>query len=188
MGRWEPDARGRMISAALELYTENGFDQTTAADIAERAGVTERTFFRHFADKREVLFDGSAILQQEVVDTVAAAPESATPLDVVGAAMERAGSLLQSRREFARRRAAALAANPSLQERELLKMSTLGAAIAAALRERGTPPLAASVAADAGITIFRIGFETWIDDTSADDLAQCIRDALEQLRQLTAPS
>src|SRR5665213_2899866 len=104
MGRWEPDARGRMIGAALELYTENGFDQTTAADIAERAGVTERTFFRHFADKREVLFDGSAILQQEVVDAVISAPESAAPLDVVGAAMQRAGSLLQSRREFARRR------------------------------------------------------------------------------------
>src|SRR4051794_66180 len=125
MGRWEPDARGRLAVAALELYAERGYEQTTVADIAERAGVTERTFFRHFADKREVLFDGSATLQETVVKAIAAAPEDAAPIEAVGAAFEHAAVLLEERRAFARLRAATIAANPSLLERELLKLAAL---------------------------------------------------------------
>src|SRR5215472_3630839 len=81
MGRWEPDARGRLERAALELYGERGFEQTTVAEIAGRAGLTERTFFRHFADKREVLFAGSAALRDLIVNAVTSAPASATPID-----------------------------------------------------------------------------------------------------------
>ena len=84
MGRWEPDSRGRLQEAALALYSERGFDQTTAAQIAARAGLTERTFFRHFADKREVLFGGSALLQERIVAGVAEAPPEDGPLDAVG--------------------------------------------------------------------------------------------------------
>ena len=76
MGRWEPNARGRLEQAAMELYLERGFDQTTVAEIAERAGLTERTFFRHFADKREVLFAGAGALQELLVSAVAGAPDS----------------------------------------------------------------------------------------------------------------
>ena len=99
MGRWEPDARGRLEQAALALYGERGFEQTTVAEIAERAGLTERTFFRHFADKREVLFAGAGALQELLVSTVASAPDSAAPIDAVAAALEAAGALLQERRE-----------------------------------------------------------------------------------------
>ena len=105
MGRWEPDARGRLEQAALELYGERGFEQTTVAEIAERAGLTERTFFRHFADKREVLFGGAGVLEELLVSTVADAPESAAPIDAVAAALEAAGAVLQERRELARQRA-----------------------------------------------------------------------------------
>src|SRR6187397_786262 len=121
MARWEPDSRGRLRQAALDLYGERGFEHTTVAEIAERAGVTERTFFRHFADKREVLFDGSGLLQQRLVDAIADAPAGLAPIDVVGHAFADAAALLEERRDHARARAGVIAANPALQERELLK-------------------------------------------------------------------
>jgi AcrR family transcriptional regulator len=184
MGRWEPDARGRLRRAALDLYTENGFEQTTVADIAARAGVTERTFFRHFSDKREVLFDGSELLQQSVVDAIASAPASVPPLQTAGAAMEAAASFLQDRRDYARQRAAAIAADPSLQERELFKLAALGAAVAEALRARGVPEPAATLAAETGVTVFKVGFERWLDGSSSDDLVQHIRHTLAQVTAL----
>src|ERR1700691_1650442 len=104
MSRWEPNARGRLEQAALELYVEPGFEQTTVAEIAKRAGLTERTFFRHFADKREVLFGGAGALQELLVTCVADAPDSTPPIDAVMAALEAAGALLQERREYSRQR------------------------------------------------------------------------------------
>src|SRR5947209_8083763 len=139
----------------MELYTERGFEQTTVAQIAKRAGLTERTFFRHFADKREVLFGGAGALQELLVSTVARAPDTAAPLDAVAAALEAAGALLQERREFARQRQTIIAANAELQERELIKLATLASAIADTLRRRGVTDPAASLAADAGIAVFR---------------------------------
>jgi AcrR family transcriptional regulator len=185
MGRWAPDARGRLIRSALELYAERGFEQTTALEVAERAGVTERTFFRYFSDKREVLFEGSRNLQDVIVTTIAAAPSSTGSIDAVATAMESAASLLPNR-EYSRQRAAVIAANPSLQERELLKFATLAGAMAEALHRRGVAKLAAGLAAETGVTVFKIGFETWIGDESTQDLAQCIREALDQLKNLTA--
>src|SRR5438094_10312856 len=110
MGRWEPDAKGRIAKAAMELYGQRGFDQTTVADIAERAGVTERTFFRYFADKREVLFDGANQLQGFVVDAIAAAPPDQTPMEVVADAFAGTASFMEERRDFARQRSAVIAA------------------------------------------------------------------------------
>jgi AcrR family transcriptional regulator len=186
MGRWKPDARGRLIGSALQLYAERGFEQTTALDIAERAGVTERTFFRHFADKREVLFDGSSDLQAMVVDAVRAAPPSVTPIKVVGAAMVSAAALLQDYRESSQHRARVIAANPSLLERELLKLSTLADAVCQALVERGVPELPARLAAETGVTVFKVGYERWVGDDAAPELAQCITQALDQLEALAA--
>src|SRR5271165_631029 len=132
MTRWEPNARGRLAQAALELYGECGFEQTTVAAIAERAGLTERTFFRHFADKREVLFGGAAELQSRLVEGVAAAPADAAPIEVVAAALRTIGPMFEQRRSFARQRQELIAANPDLQERELIKLATLAAAVATA--------------------------------------------------------
>ena len=185
MGRWEPDARGRLVGAALELYAERGFDQTTVADIATRAGVTERTFFRYFVDKREVLFDGAHTLETAVVGGITSAAQRGTPLDVVAEAFAGATSLLEERRDFARQRAAVIAATPGLHERELLKLAGLGAAAADALRGRGVPDPAAGLAAEAGVAVFRIGFERWIGDPAAGTLAACIRSALAELKALT---
>src|SRR5260221_10906355 len=138
MGRWQPDSRGRLQEAALALYAERGFDQTTAAEIAVRAGVTERTFFRHFADKREVLFGGSALLQERIVAGVAAAPAADGPLDAVSRGLGAAAAVLgEFRRDLSRQRHAVIAANPELRERELPKLPDYAAAVPAVPRHRG---------------------------------------------------
>jgi AcrR family transcriptional regulator len=186
MSRWEPNARGRLEQAALELYIERGFEQTTVAEIAKRAGLTERTFFRHFADKREVLFWGAGALQEHLVSTVAGAPDSAAPIDAVAAAVEAAGALLQERREYSRQRQAVIAANPALQERELIKLAALSAALADTLRRRGVKEPAASLTAEAGIAVFKIAFERWVNQISQQDLPQLIRDLLGELKAVTA--
>ena len=171
MGRWEPDARGRLEQAALALYGERGFEQTTVAEIAERAGLTERTFFRHFADKREVLFWGAGALQELLVTRVATrrriplhrstrSPQPSRP----------SATCFRIAAQFARQRQAVIAANAELQERELIKLASLASAIADALRRRGVADPAASLAAEAGIAVFRIAFERWIKDTSPRDL------------------
>jgi len=186
MGRWEPNARGRLERAAMELYGERGFEQTTVAEIAARAGLTERTFFRHFADKREVLFWGAGALQELFVNMVASAPESAAPIDAVAAALAAAGAVLQERRDGSRQRQAIIAANTELQERELIKLASLASAIADALRRRGVTDPAASLAAEAGIAVFKIAFERWVSETSQADLPDLIRDSLDELKAVTA--
>lgn len=184
MGRWIADARGRMQGAALELFAERGFEQTTVADIADRAGVTERTFYRHFADKREVLFAGTNDLQTAVVESIAAASAELSPLDVACGALAAGGSNFI--RDFSVKRAAAIAGNPSLQERELLKLATLTAAVAEALRARGVAAAPAAVAAEAAMTVFKLAFERWVADAAAPDFTDCTDAVLAELRTLTA--
>jgi AcrR family transcriptional regulator len=186
MGRWEQNARGRLEQAALELYTEHGFEQTTVAEIANRAGLTERTFFRHFADKREVLFGGASTLQALLVNAIADAPDAAAPIDAVAAALEAAATLLQERREYSTQRQAVIAANAALQERELIKLAALAAAVADALRRRGVADAAASLTAEAGIAVFKVAFERWINSANARDFSQLIRESFAELKAVTA--
>jgi AcrR family transcriptional regulator len=186
MGRWEPNARGRLEQAAMELFIECGFEQATVTEIARRAGLTQRTFFRHFADKREVLFWGQGALQELLVSTVASAPASAAPIDAVAAALEAAGASLQERHEHARQRQAIINANPELRERELIKLATLASAIAAALRHRGVSDPAASLTAEAGIAVFKVAFERWVSGPGQPDLPKIIRQSLDDLRAVTA--
>ncbi len=186
MGRWKPDSRGRLEEAALTLYSQRGFDQTTAAQIASMAGLTERTFFRHFADKREVLFGGSPILRDRIVAAVASAPESAGPLDAVGKGLDAAAALLgEGRRDLARKRFTVIASNPGLHERELAKLAEYAAAIAGVLRLRGVGEPEASMAADAGMTVMRVALQAWADDDErGPELGAVMENALRKLRAL----
>jgi AcrR family transcriptional regulator len=186
VGRWEPNSRGRLELAALELFAERGFEQTTVAEIASRAGLTERTFFRHYADKREVLFGGSAFLRELLVKNLLDAPADAPPLDAVAAALEAAGTALQERRAYSRQRQAVINATPELQERELIKLAALAAALADALRERGVPDPAASLTAEAGIAIFKIAFVRWHAEPGDPSLPGLIRDSLSELKAVTS--
>ncbi|GAA0666852.1 MULTISPECIES: TetR/AcrR family transcriptional regulator [Streptomyces] len=186
MGRWEPNARERLAKVALELYSERGYEQTTVAEIAKRAGLTERTFFRHYADKREVLFDGSGELQELAVSGVVGAPESAAPLDAMAAGLEAASGWFADRREHARRRQAVIVANAELRERELIKLASLSAALADALRGRGVAEPAASLAAEAGMAVFKVAFQRWIAEAEEATLSQLMRESMAELKAVTA--
>ncbi len=186
MGRWPPDARRRLERAALELYGERGFDATTVAEIAERAGLTERTFFRHFTDKREVLFFGAAALQAFLVNEVDRAPASAAPMGMITAALDAAATaFFEEIRVFARERQAVIAASTELQERELIKLAALAAALAAALRRRGVADPAASLAAETGIAVFRVAFDAWAGDAGELTLSEHLRGSADELRVVT---
>jgi AcrR family transcriptional regulator len=182
MGRWEPDASGRLKQAALELYGERGYDETTVAEIAERAGLTERTFFRYFADKREVLFGGSAELQKIIVDAIAAAPKATTPLDTVALALEATAPYFEDRRVWARKRQAVIASHPELREREVMKHTAYATAAAQALRERGVGDPAASLMGEAGIAIFKVALELWANDGKQRSLSHHIRASVRELK------
>jgi AcrR family transcriptional regulator len=187
MGRWQPDSRGRLQEAALALYSERGFDHTTAAQIADRAGLTERTFFRYFADKREVIFGGSDLLKERIVAGVAGAAATAGPLDAVSSGLDAAAGMLgEFRRDLSLQRQAVIAANPELRERELAKLADYSTAVAAALTQRGVSEPQATLAADAGMTVLRVAIQRWAGGDDSRDLAAIMRDSLAELRAVAA--
>src|ERR1700735_293115 len=188
MARWEPDARGRLEKAAMELFQQRGYVSTTVEEIAARAGLTERTFFRYFADKREVLFSGSKELEKSIIEGIESAPAEASPLGAVAAAFEAAGAELQDRRDFrfVRARYALVSKHAEIQERELIKLASLAVAVTKALRARGVSEPAASPAAEAGIAVFKIGFERWVSERKPHDFAVYIRAAVDALKDVAA--
>jgi AcrR family transcriptional regulator len=174
------------MQAAFALYGERGYEQTTVAEIAKRAGLTERTFFRHFTDKREVLFAGADALQELLVSTVAKAPGSLPPIEAAAAGLEAAGALIQEGGELARQRQAIIASSAELQERELIKLASLAGALAEALRRRGVDDPAASLTAEAGVAVFKVAFERYVEETNEQDLPRLIRESLDELKAVTA--
>ena len=170
MSRWPQNPRGRLEQAAMDLFVERGYDQTTVAEIAARAGLTERTFFRHFSDKREVLFRGGEVMQAAMVQALAAAPPEAAPLTAVRAALGAAAEIFDGRRARVRLRQSVIDAHPELQEREVAKMARLARALAEGLRERGVADPDAQLAADTGIAVFRSAFAQWVHGDSGDML------------------
>jgi AcrR family transcriptional regulator len=186
MARWEPNARERLQQAALELYGEGGYEQTTVAEIAKRAGLTERTFFRYFADKPEVLFYGSQALQESIVTRVASARASETPLEAVTSALEATAEFFHGVRDYSVKRQAVIEANPGLRERELIKMAKLAGAIAVALRARGVGEPAATLAAEAGIAAFKTAFQRWVSEPQQRDFAALIRQSINDLKAVAA--
>ena len=189
MARWEPGARERLQVAAMQLFAARGFEQTTAAEIAQSVGLTERTFFRHFADKREVLFFGQEQFLQGFLDGVDDAPPGASPLDVVAAALNSASSFFPNeRRPYSRARQVVIEANPALLERERHKLAGLATTVAAALRGRGVAEPAATLAAQSGSTVFGIAFAQWISEGEERSLAEIAVAVLGELRGLATGS
>jgi AcrR family transcriptional regulator len=187
MARWQPGSQGRLEAAALDLFIEHGYEQATVAEIAARAGLTERTFYRYFADKREVLFGGGPRLEALLTEEVSEAPLTAGPFDAIAIALDRMANVYFSDRgEIARRRQAVIDANPELQERELLKMASLSAALARTLRGRGVAEPTASLSAEAGVSVFRVAFAQWVTLDDNQSLGELIQSAFSELRAIAA--
>ncbi|GLY37790.1 TetR family transcriptional regulator [Amycolatopsis sp. NBRC 101858] len=189
MARWQPHAPERLVTAALELFEERGYENTTVIEIAERAGLTKSTFFRHFPDKREVLFGGDT-LAGLLADRIADGPAAAGPLEAVAHALEALGreTFTAERREFSARRGAVIAANPELREREALKGLGLTAAMAEALGRRGVPDPAARVGAQLGALVLTLAYERWSEPGGDTDFGAAARQALREVQAATAAS
>lgn len=193
MVRWEPDAPRRLQKAALELFATRGFEQTTAMEIAQSVGLTERTFFRHFSDKREVLFYGQHQLVEAFLAGVEAAPPDASPIEIVASALTSAATFFPDElRANSRVRQSVIDENPALRERELHKLASIGTTVAEALRARGVDELAATLAAQSGMTVFGIAFSRWIREgerrSMADIAAGVLRELVAVTGNATAPS
>ncbi|WP_423920987.1 TetR/AcrR family transcriptional regulator [Frigoribacterium sp. 2-23] len=184
MARWEPGARERLVVAAVDLFIEQGYDATTVTEIAERAGVTKSTFFRHFPDKRELLVAGQETLSRLLAEGIAEAPTDASPLEAVAAGLERAsGEMGPQNRELGPRLKAAVAASTELQERDALKSVGMAAAMTDALVARGVPETSAHLASEMGVLAFKQGYARWSETPQDDDgLAPHALDALRDLR------
>jgi AcrR family transcriptional regulator len=184
MARWKPGARERLAASALDLFASQGFERTTVAEIASAAGLTERTFFRYYADKPEVLFAG----QDEFDGLFLAgleATDSTRPMDLVAAALDHAATFFpDDRRAWSRRRRDVVTGNVALHERELHKMAALTDALTSALVARDIDPLAAVLAAEAGVSVFRRAFAAWVTDGETRPFAGIQRDVLRQLQLL----
>jgi AcrR family transcriptional regulator len=189
MARWQPGARERVVVAAVDLFAEQGYDATTVAQIAERAGITKSTFFRYFPDKRELLAAGQETLSRLLAEGIAEASDSASPLEAVAAGLERASSAMgPMNRELAPQLKAALAASAELQERHALKSVGLAAAMTTALVARGVSDPTAHLAGEMGVLAFKRGFAEWseTDRDASSDLAQYALAALDELRAASA--
>jgi len=187
VARWEPDARLRLVRAAVELFAERGYDATTVQEIADRAGLTKTTFFRHFPDKREVVFAGQDIHTQLLSDAIAGSPASATPLAVVGAALDAlTGTFTKDRQEMSARLRIVVDGNDDLRERAAFKRVALAAAMAAALRKRGVPEPTAGLAAELGLRAFDQAYEEWLVPGQSRSLIDLARHALHQVKTATA--
>jgi AcrR family transcriptional regulator len=187
MSRWKPDARGRLARAAIELFTEQGFAATTVPQIAARAGLTTRTFFRHFADKREVLFAGDEELPALVARLVADAPAALGPLPVIAYGLEAvAATWPAGQRAYLRARRAVIRADAGLRERELRKLAVLADAIDLGFRERGVDALTATLAAQVAVAVFGVALDRWLDHDGERPLAEFARDTLRALRAVAA--
>jgi AcrR family transcriptional regulator len=184
--RWEPDSEARLVNAALALFEERGYDETTVAEIAERAGLTKRTFFRYFADKREVLFWGAERIEDLFTEAIQSAPPAAPALDAVALGLEAFGRSLEGQGEVAARRIRIVRASPELSERQLIKFASMAEAASGALRSRGVSPDAAVLAAETGMTVFRVAAARWLEDTNAKPLPQLIAEAFAQLRAVAS--
>lgn len=182
MARWEPNARQRLERAALELFAEQGYDSTTVVQIADRAGLTKSSFFRYFADKREVLAAGQEILADLFAEGIRATDPSATPMECVRAALQSAAVVFTPlRHQIAPLRRSVVAANSELRERELLKLARLVTVLTDALRARGTDETVAHLAAEIGMLAFGIAFARWSSLDAFTPFGPIVDSALEEL-------
>jgi AcrR family transcriptional regulator len=183
MGRWQAGTRDRLERAALELFLEQGFADTTVPQITARAGLTTRTFFRYFADKREVLFAGEEGLPGLAASQIALAPPSLRPLEVIAHVIkEQADELFEGRFDYMRARRAVVDADEGLRERELRKFAMLSDAIKQGFISRRVDDLTSTLAAQAAVTVFSVSIARWLDGDGRQRPSEIMADTLGALQ------
>ena len=170
MPRWEHGSEERMKQAAMELFEEQGFEDTSAVQIAERARVTTRTFFRYFPDKEEVLFADADALNEALVQELLQIPDLSKPLEAVTGTLAGYDWARLGSRETLRRRSRMIASDPRLLERDLIKQHQMAGGFGWALCERGIDPDIAELAASTGSQIFRMAYRKWLESSDDADL------------------
>ena len=183
MGRWQPDARDRLETAALELFTEHGFDRVTVPEITARAGLTTRTFFRHFVDKREVLFGDDDQMPTLAAQLVLSAPADLPPMALFEQGLPRLASAFEGRLDQLKQRKAIINSDDGLRERELRKMERLVDAIAEAFRQRGLDDLTAAVVAETMVGVVKVALRRWISSDGREPLVKMMTDALRRVSE-----
>ncbi len=186
MSRWPSGAENRLERAALELFVEQGFAETTVPQITARAGLTTRTFFRHFADKREVLFAYQAELPRVVADVLADTPASLSPMDAITRGLQTVTAEIESQRTYLRTRRGIIETDAGLRERELRKQSVLSDAIRRALLQRGVDELTATLAAEVAVGVFGVALNRWLDHDEQRSLSQVVDETFTALMALAA--
>jgi AcrR family transcriptional regulator len=182
MPRWDPRAEERLRKAALELYSERGYENVTVAEITERAGLTRRTFFRYFTDKRDVLFAGSDLLAPTLAEAVLHAGDTLSPFEAMLTGLVKVGDVLTEQgSSIAAQRRAVVQSSPELQERSRTKFAAVADSLADALERRGAPASKASLLAEVGVAIFQAAFERWTDDPQPARLADYVRETSAEL-------
>jgi AcrR family transcriptional regulator len=189
MARWAADAAGRLHNAALELFIENGFAATTVPQITERAGLTTRSFFRYFADKREVLFTGEDELPAVVAEMFDQADLEQTPMEIVHHGLRNVVTprLKSFRNELLVRRQI-VHSDDGLRERELRKLAILHSAATAALIRRGLTPLDAEIMGRLAVTIYDTTLELWLAQDAPDSLDAILDSVVEAVGRIASPA
>ncbi len=181
MGRWEPETRERLERAALELFLEQGFDRVTVPAITARAGLTTRTFHRHFRDKREVLFADADQMPVLAARLVRDAPPHLGPVDVVAHGLPTLAAAFEGRRAHLKQRKVIIDGHDGLRERELRKMETLVEAIADAFRARGVEDVTAAAVAETAVGLVKLALRRWVDSAEHQSLNAIMTDAFARL-------
>ncbi|WAE70924.1 TetR family transcriptional regulator [Streptomonospora nanhaiensis] len=184
MARWNPGTQGRLEQAALELFTDHGYDNVTVARIAERAGITRRSFFRYFPDKREVLFGGSERLSAAVAQAVLAADADDAPVTAVFSAFSQVGARLADYVDHAAERRAVIETSPDLQEGDRTKLADLAGAVGDALVQRGVEPGSARIVARVAAVFYQEAFERWVDAGGEEEFGSCLLAAAASLQEV----
>lgn len=182
MVRKAENARERFESAAFRLFDEKGYAVTTVPEIAEKAGLTERTFYRYFTDKREVMFWRAGDHQASITNEIARAPTSLHPLTIVAHAFETVAPFIDGHRPIVKLRQRLISEHSDLHERELMKLHTLASAIDLALQQRNVQPSLSRIVAEIGTAIWKVALENWRADGAKGSFANHVQSALTEFR------
>ncbi|MBB4005578.1 TetR/AcrR family transcriptional regulator [Aurantimonas endophytica] len=176
------NARERFESAAYALFQDHGYAETTVPQIAAKAGLTERTFYRYFSDKREVMFWRADAHRSAIMKEIMNAPVGLHPLDVVAGSFSAIAPFIDGHRPIVKLRQSLISAYVELHERELMKLHNLALAIDSGLQQRGIQPSFSRVLAEIGAAVFKVALQNWRADEAKSGFVHHVQAASREFQ------